>query len=45
MKIQSFVDVPVTEAGVDTASFLDASEGVVALFGMAVDVDSQVEIC
>ncbi|CUA76420.1 hypothetical protein RSOLAG22IIIB_12273 [Rhizoctonia solani] len=29
---KSFVDVPVTEDGVDTASFLDASEGVAELF-------------
>ncbi|CAE6507238.1 unnamed protein product [Rhizoctonia solani] len=29
---KSFVDVPVTEDGVDTASFLDASDGVVELF-------------
>ncbi|KAF8753753.1 Glycolipid transfer protein (GLTP) [Rhizoctonia solani] len=28
----SFVDVPVTEDGVETASFLDASEGLCALF-------------
>ncbi|ELU40245.1 GLTP domain-containing protein [Rhizoctonia solani AG-1 IA] len=31
---KSFVDVPVTEDGVETASFLDASEGLCALFGM-----------
>lgn len=30
---QSFVDVPVTEDGIDTASFLDASEGLVKMFG------------
>ncbi|CAE6430307.1 Glycolipid transfer protein OS=Xenopus tropicalis GN=gltp PE=2 SV=1 [Rhizoctonia solani AG-1 IB] len=29
---KSFVDVPVTEDGVDTASFLDASDGVAELF-------------
>ncbi|EUC59183.1 glycolipid transfer protein HET-c2, partial [Rhizoctonia solani AG-3 Rhs1AP] len=29
---KSFVDVPVTDEGVDTASFLDASDGVVELF-------------
>ncbi|CAE6339023.1 unnamed protein product [Rhizoctonia solani] len=29
---KSFVDVPVTEDGVETASFLDASEGLCALF-------------
>ncbi|CAE7162347.1 unnamed protein product [Rhizoctonia solani] len=29
---KSFVDVPVTEDGVDTASFLDASDGVCELF-------------
>ncbi|KAJ1302549.1 hypothetical protein OPQ81_002866 [Rhizoctonia solani] len=29
---KSYVDVPVTDDGVDTASFLDASDGVVELF-------------
>jgi hypothetical protein len=30
---QSFTDVPVTEKGVDTLAFLEASQGVVGLFG------------
>ena len=32
---QSFADVP-TDGGVDTVAFLEASEGVVALFGESV---------
>ncbi|GAA98126.1 uncharacterized protein L969DRAFT_85946 [Mixia osmundae IAM 14324] len=31
---KSFADVPVTDAGVDTAAFLEASEGVVKLFDL-----------
>lgn len=30
---QSFVDVPITDAGVDTAAFLEAAEQVVKIFG------------
>ncbi|KAL6301233.1 het-c2 protein [Sparassis latifolia] len=30
--VKSFVDVPVTDAGVDTVAFLEAAEGVVGLF-------------
>jgi hypothetical protein len=32
--IQSFADVPVTDAGVDTVTFLEAAKGLVGLFGM-----------
>lgn len=32
--VQSFADVPVTDAGVDTVAFLEASKGLVGLFGM-----------
>ena len=32
-RLQSFADVPVTDAGVDTVQFLQAAEGVVGLFG------------
>ena len=31
--VQSFSDVPITDAGVDTVAFLQAAEGVVSLFG------------
>ena len=31
--VQSFADVPVTDAGVDTVAFLEAAQGVVGLFG------------
>jgi hypothetical protein len=31
--IQSFADVPVTSDGVETATFLDASDGLVNMFG------------
>ncbi|KAL1407449.1 hypothetical protein Q8F55_006882 [Vanrija albida] len=31
---KSFVDVPVTDAGVDTASFLEAAENLVKIFGL-----------
>ena len=31
--VQSFADVPVTDAGVDTVAFLEASQGVLGLFG------------
>jgi hypothetical protein len=31
---QSFADVPITDAGVDTLAFLSASQGVVGLFGV-----------
>ncbi|TFY82310.1 hypothetical protein EWM64_g1698 [Hericium alpestre] len=34
--MQSFADVPVTEDGVDTAHFLDASTGLVDMFGNGV---------
>lgn len=30
---QSFVDVPVTDAGVATLDFLDATEGLIGIFG------------
>ncbi|KAH6914407.1 glycolipid transfer protein domain-containing protein [Coprinopsis sp. MPI-PUGE-AT-0042] len=30
--VKSFADVPITDAGVETASFLEASEGLVGLF-------------
>jgi hypothetical protein len=30
---QSFTDVPITDAGVDTLAFLEASEGLLGLFG------------
>lgn len=30
---QSFADVPITDAGVDTLAFLEAAQGVVGLFG------------
>lgn len=33
MDIQSFADVPVTSDGVETVSFLDASDGLVNMFG------------
>ena len=32
---QSYVDVPITEAGVDTADFCEASENLVKIFGMS----------
>ena len=32
---KSFVDVPITSAGVDTVAFLKASEGLLGLFGMS----------
>ena len=32
---QSFADVPITEAGIDTLAFLKASEGLVGLFGVS----------
>ena len=31
---QSFADVPITDAGVDTLAFLEAAQGLVGLFGM-----------
>jgi len=31
--LQSFVDVPVTDAGVDTVAFLEAAENLVKIFG------------
>jgi hypothetical protein len=31
--LQSFADVPVTDAGVNTVAFLEAAEGLVGLFG------------
>jgi hypothetical protein len=37
---QSFADVPVTDAGVDTAAFLQASEGVLGLFGLPMSLKS-----
>jgi hypothetical protein len=30
---QDFVDVPITEAGVDTAAFCEAAENLVKIFG------------
>ena len=30
---QSFADVPISDAGVDTAAFLEAADGLVGLFG------------
>jgi hypothetical protein len=30
---QSYVDVPVTDAGVDTVAFLEATEGLIKMFG------------
>jgi hypothetical protein len=30
---QSFADVPISDAGVDTAIFLEAADGLVGLFG------------
>ena len=36
MSSQSFADVPITDAGVDTVSFLEAADGLVGLFGMEV---------
>lgn len=30
---QSFVDVPVTEEGVDTLQFLEATQGLIGIFG------------
>lgn len=32
---KSYADVPVTDAGVDTTAFLEASEGLVSMFGMS----------
>ncbi|KAJ3534140.1 hypothetical protein NMY22_g7045 [Coprinellus aureogranulatus] len=32
--VKSFADVPVTDAGVDTAAFLEASDGLVGLFDL-----------
>ena len=32
-KFQSFADVPITDKGVDTVKFIEASEGLVGLFG------------
>lgn len=32
---QSFADVPITDAGVDTVEFLQAADGLVGLFGRA----------
>ncbi|KAK0476725.1 glycolipid transfer protein [Armillaria novae-zelandiae] len=32
-RVKSFADVPVTDAGVDTLAFLEASEGLVGIFG------------
>ncbi|THH17872.1 hypothetical protein EW146_g3012 [Bondarzewia mesenterica] len=32
--VKSFADVPITDAGVDTVAFLEASEGVVGLFDL-----------
>jgi len=31
---QSFADVTITDAGVDTVAFLEAADGLVGLFGM-----------
>jgi hypothetical protein len=31
---QSFADVPITSEGVDTETFLEASDGLVQMFGM-----------
>lgn len=33
--LQSFADVPITADGVETASFLEASDGLVNMFGMS----------
>ncbi len=33
LRIQSFADVPITDAGVDTVAFLEASQGLLGLFG------------
>jgi len=33
---KSFADVPITDAGVDTLAFLEASEGLLGLFGASV---------
>ncbi|KAI0339955.1 het-c2 protein [Trametopsis cervina] len=33
-RVKSFADVPVTDAGVDTVAFLEASEGVLGLFDL-----------
>lgn len=33
---KSFVDVPITDAGVDTPAFLEASEGLLGMFGASV---------
>ena len=33
LRMQSFADVPVTSDGVETASFLEASDGLVNMFG------------
>jgi len=34
--VKSFADVPITDAGVDTLAFLEASEGLLGLFGASV---------
>lgn len=39
--MQSFADVPITDAGVDTVAFLEASDGLVGLFGKPATLGSE----